>query len=75
MGRDLYNVEVTSEVLDLTMETLGAVQQEHVRFRLDIKPLDAPNSKPDVPLQAPYPGDGLMTWDVGKYLRTVSWSF
>ena len=40
VGRELYNVEITSEVLDVSTETMADITQEHVTFKLQIHPLN-----------------------------------
>ena len=66
VGRDLYNVGVKSEVLEIRSESLGSVVQEHVRFRLHLTSLDLPPNKQEVRQHAPLPGGELMTWDIGN---------
>ena len=68
MGRDLYNVAVDSEVLEIRHQMYGSIEQEHVRFRLNFTPLSPlPEERPEVEPIPPTPGDGLMTWDAGEY--------
>ena len=39
VGRELYNVTITSEVLEVTVETIEGTTQEHVSFRLRVHPI------------------------------------
>ena len=68
MGRDLYNVAVESEVLEIRHQMYGSQEQEHVRFRLSFTPLSPlPEMEPEVEPIPTTPGDELMSWDVGKF--------
>ena len=40
VGKELYNVDITSEVLDVSTETMADITQEHVTFKLQIFPLN-----------------------------------
>ena len=44
VGRELYNVEITSEVLEVTAETIEGVTQDHVTFRLRAQDLTTESS-------------------------------